>query len=68
MNEGKFEEAVDQYTAAIDLDSDNHILYSNRSAALTKAGKYLEAIGDADKAIQLKPDWAKVRFPLFTVF
>nr|XP_022333019.1 stress-induced-phosphoprotein 1-like [Crassostrea virginica] len=59
LNEGKFEEAVDQYTAAIDLDSDNHILYSNRSAALTKAGKYLEAIGDADKAIQLKPDWAK---------
>ncbi|XP_061173619.1 stress-induced-phosphoprotein 1-like [Saccostrea echinata] len=59
LSQGKFEEAIENYTAAIQLDPDNHVLYSNRSAALTKAGNYLEAIGDADKAIHLKPDWAK---------
>lgn len=60
LNQQKYQEAIEHYTAAIDLDKDNHVMYSNRSAALTHAGKYLEAIKDADKAIQLNPEWAKV--------
>ncbi|KAL5008875.1 hypothetical protein ScPMuIL_014456 [Solemya velum] len=59
LGDGKFDEAVNCYTEAIKLDSDNHVLYSNRSAALVKAGKYLEALGDADKTISLKSDWGK---------
>lgn len=60
LKQQKYQEAIDHYTAAIELDEDNHVLYSNRSAALTHAEKYLEAIKDADKAIQLNPNWAKV--------
>ncbi|CAC5378434.1 STIP1 [Mytilus coruscus] len=59
LETANFEEAIRKYTEAIALDPENHVLYSNRSAALTKAARYLEALGDADKTIEIKPDWAK---------
>jgi len=61
LESGDFEEAIRKYTEAIALDPDNHVLYSNRSAALTKIGRYLEALGDAEKTIEIKQDWPKVR-------
>ena len=48
------------YTEAIELDPANHLLYSNRSAAYASLKKYKEALGDAEKTIELKPDWGKV--------
>lgn len=33
FSSGDFEEAIKFFTEAIDLDSSNHVLYSNRSAA-----------------------------------
>lgn len=54
-----FEEAVKNYTEAINLDSSNHVLYSNRSAAYAKSGQYDLALADAEKTLQLKPDWSK---------
>lgn len=59
LQEGKFDEAIKHYTEAIALDSNNHVLYSNRSAAYAKAAKYQEALEDAEKTISLKPDWGK---------
>ncbi|XP_023246002.1 stress-induced-phosphoprotein 1 isoform X2 [Copidosoma floridanum] len=59
LQENKFDEAIQFYTQAIDLDKSNHVLYSNRSAAYAKAGKYSQALEDADKTVTLKPDWAK---------
>lgn len=53
------DEAVRLYSEALALDSRNHVLYSNRSAAYAKAGKYMEALKDADKTVELKPDWSK---------
>jgi len=56
---GKFEEAVEHFTAAITIDPSNHVLYSNRSGAYASLQKYNEALQDAEKTIQLKPDWSK---------
>jgi heat shock protein 1/8 len=51
--------AIQQYTKAIDLDPNNHILYSNRSAALIKVGDIQDALIDAEKCVEIKSDWAK---------
>ncbi|XP_015608933.1 stress-induced-phosphoprotein 1 [Cephus cinctus] len=59
LQEGKFEDAIKFYTEAIALDGNNHVLYSNRSAAYAKAEEYKQALEDAEKTIELKPDWAK---------
>lgn len=59
MAAGKLEEAVALYTEALAIDPENHVLYSNRSAAYAKAGKYAEALQDAEKTVELKPDWGK---------
>ena len=40
---GRFEKAIECYTDAIELDSINHVLYSNRSAALNKLNRFSEA-------------------------
>ncbi|KAL1463527.1 hypothetical protein WDU94_015270 [Cyamophila willieti] len=59
LNANNFKEAIEAYTEAINLDSTNHILFSNRSAAYAKDGNYLKAFEDAEKTVSLKPDWAK---------
>ncbi|XP_029659990.1 stress-induced-phosphoprotein 1 [Formica exsecta] len=59
LQEGKFDEAVKYYTDAIALDGNNHVLYSNRSAAYAKSGKYQQALEDAEKTVSLKSDWGK---------
>jgi stress-induced-phosphoprotein 1 len=55
----KFDEAIQAYSEAIELDAKNHVLYSNRSAAFLKAGKLEEALKDAEQTIELNPTWAK---------
>ncbi|KDR14610.1 stress-induced-phosphoprotein 1 isoform X1 [Zootermopsis nevadensis] len=59
LQAGKFSDAIKYYTEAITLDDNNHVLYSNRSAAYAKASKYHQALEDAEKTVQLKPDWGK---------
>lgn len=55
-----FDEALRLYTEALTLDDRNAVLYSNRSAAYSKAGNYLKALEDAEKTIEMRPDWIKV--------
>lgn len=62
MKSGDFDAAINLYTEAIALNQDNHVLYSNRSAAYMKQDRYQEALQDAEKTIELKEDWAKVSF------
>ncbi|XP_017775399.1 PREDICTED: stress-induced-phosphoprotein 1 [Nicrophorus vespilloides] len=59
LAENKFEEAVKFYTDAIIIDSNNHVLYSNRSAAYAKLQNYNLALADGEKTIEIKPDWPK---------
>ncbi|KRY50815.1 Stress-induced-phosphoprotein 1 [Trichinella britovi] len=59
LSQENYAEAIDLYTKAIKLDPNNYILYSNRSAAHAKNKNYDEALADAEKTIELKPDWAK---------
>ncbi|XP_057316344.1 stress-induced-phosphoprotein 1-like [Hydractinia symbiolongicarpus] len=55
----KFDEAITFYTQAIELDGTNHVFYSNRSAAYAKKGEYENALQDAKKTVEIKPDWGK---------
>lgn len=59
-DEMEFTQAIDQFTAAIELNRSNYTLYSNRSAAYIRLGRYAEALEDAKKTLELKPDWPKV--------
>ncbi|KAK8250569.1 hypothetical protein HDK77DRAFT_461272 [Phyllosticta capitalensis] len=57
--EKKFPEAIDKFTQAIELDPQNHVLYSNRSGCFASMKDFEHAYQDAEKTTQLKPDWAK---------
>ncbi|KAK2983272.1 hypothetical protein RJ640_009286 [Escallonia rubra] len=41
------------------LSPTNHVLYSNRSAAHASLNQYNETLADAEKTVELKPDWPK---------
>ena len=49
----------DKVTQAIALQPENHILYSNRSAAFASKKDWDSALADAEKTTQIKPDWVK---------
>lgn len=59
MSAKKYDEAVQSYTEAIELDSTNPVFYSNRAAAHSSKGDHLLAIGDAEKAIEADPSYVK---------
>jgi len=62
LKEGKPLVAVEWFTRAIGLVKPGepaHVLYSNRSAAYASNGDYENALKDAEKAIELKPDWPR---------
>ena len=60
MKNCQYDLAVKLYSDAIALDPENHVLYSNRSAAYTKKESYEAALKDAELTIQWKRDWPKV--------
>ncbi|KAJ6646754.1 U-box domain-containing protein 70 [Pseudolycoriella hygida] len=62
VRQERYSEAVLHYSFAIKLSPNDPILYSNRSFAFLKLKQLYYANEDAEKAIQLKPDWAKAHF------
>lgn len=64
----RYMEAIDLYTMAISLCGDNSVYYSNRAAAHTQVGKYEEATGDCNKAIELDPSYSKAYSRLGLVY
>ncbi|PVU88710.1 hypothetical protein BB559_005439 [Furculomyces boomerangus] len=59
FSSGNFSEAIKQFTAGIEIDPQNHILYSNRSGAYCATKDYTSALVDAEKVISIKSDWPK---------
>lgn len=59
FQKGDYEGALKFFTQAIEIDPNNHVLYSNRSACYAKMEKGNESLQDANKTVELKPDWAK---------
>ncbi|GJE84765.1 heat shock protein sti1 homolog [Phanerochaete sordida] len=54
-----YDNAIDLFSKAIELDQSNFVLWSNRSAA--KAGKrqYGAALEDAEQCVKINPAWSK---------
>lgn len=56
---GDYPNAIKFYTEAIEKDSGNHVLYSNRSAAYAKANQFAESLKDAEQILTINPTWTK---------
>jgi tetratricopeptide (TPR) repeat protein len=50
---------VGHYSKAIELDDSNKVYYSNRSNAYAQIQKFNEALADANRAIELDPNWSR---------
>ena len=59
VKEQKYKEALDCYSKSIEYNPNEPILYSNRSAMYLNLSQYDLALKDAEKAIELKPDYVK---------
>ena len=49
----------EKFTQAIEIEPQNHVLYSNRSGAYASKKEFDQALEDANKTTEIKPDWAK---------
>ena len=56
---GDTAKAIDFYSQAIEISPDDHLLYSNRSAAYIKMDFISKSLKDAEKAVELCPTWSK---------
>lgn len=56
---GKHVQAVELFSEAILKDPSSALLRSNRAGAFASLGRHEEALGDAEKCVQLQPDWWK---------
>ena len=59
LKEGIVDEAIRMYTVAIDCDPQNHLLYSNRSAAYQKKLQWNQALKDAEACLRACATFAK---------
>eukprot|EP01080_Neovahlkampfia_damariscottae_P009778 gene9778-2104_t len=54
-----FTKAIDHYTEALNYDEKKEVLYSNISMSFLKLEKYEEALLNAEKSIQIDPNYIK---------
>ena len=59
LQAGEFDQAIEAYTQAINIDDSNHVFYSNRSAAYLSKGDANSALDDGLKCTKVNPSWAK---------
>lgn len=62
----EYDKAIEQYTDAIKLDRNNHVYYSNRSAAYASKKDWEAAVSDAKECIKLNPTFLKGFYRLAT--
>lgn len=55
----KYDEAIEKYTKAIEINANDHTYFGNRSMAYLYNGEAEKAMDDADKCIEIKKDWPK---------
>jgi tetratricopeptide (TPR) repeat protein len=61
-SEGNYEKALEHFSAAINYGGDKEflkVIYSNRSAVYLKLKRAEESLQDANKALELDPNWPK---------
>lgn len=59
MKEEKYQEALQMYTRAINIDPRNPIFYCNRAAAWIRLGDYDKSISDANQSLRYNPRYSK---------
>jgi len=59
FKKGNMAQAIEFYTYATEMDPNNPIFFTNRSAAYAHMGKWDKSLRDADKAIKLNSSWEK---------
>lgn len=59
MGQRKFQDAVEQYTKAIEKNPNNEIYWSNRSAAYSSLRECNKAVDDAKKALEINKSYPK---------
>ena len=59
LQAGQFDEAITAYTEAISIDPQDHVFFSNRSAAYLSKGDADAALGDGNRCVQLNATWPK---------
>ena len=59
VNAGRLEEAVAQYTAALEVAPDDAVMHHNLGVALEGLGRLREAAAEFEEALRLRPDFAQ---------
>jgi stress-induced-phosphoprotein 1 len=54
-----FEKAIEIYTDALAETPTDHTILGNRAMAYSNLQKFEEMLKDAEKCIEIKPDWGK---------
>ena len=59
FSEKRYEDAIRSFTRCIELDPNDKVFYSNRSAAHTATKDFKAALKDGESAVRLANDWVK---------
>ena len=54
-----YAKAVNSYNQGLKVDANNSVLLSNRSACFLALDKEVRALKDAERCVELRPDWIK---------
>ena len=63
---GYLPQAINYFCQAAAMDDKNEMIFNARSLAYIRTNRFQEALEDAEKVIQLKRNWVKVRVFLFS--